>query len=211
MPTATATTYVVNYTDVHTYDPFYKYIQCLTYRGIVGGFSDGTFRPNDAVTRGQAAKMVANAEGFSEATSGQAFSDVHPADTYYVYIERLAQRGLIGGYPDGTYRANQSITRGQLAKIASNAGGFSDTPPAGTQSFSDVPSTSTYYVYIERLSRRGIISGYQCGTEPAGACDAQNRPYYLPESHITRGETAKITANTFFPTACAPGRPQLKP
>lgn len=155
--------------------------------------------------------MVANAAGFGEAVSGQSFPDVAPGDTFYVYIERLAQRGLIGGFPDGTFRPNQSITRGQLSKIDANAAGFSDTPPSGTQSFADVPVGSTYYVYIERLSMRGIISGYQCGQAPAGLCDAQSRPYFLPSTDITRGQTSKITANTFFPVDCAPSRPQLKP
>jgi hypothetical protein len=202
---------VVNYSDVDEYNPFYVFIKCLTCQGIVGGFGDGTFRPGLEVTRGQAAKMVSNAAGFSEAVSGQTFPDVEPGDTYYEFIERLAQRHLVGGFPDGLFHPERSITRGQLAKIVSNAAGFNDTPPAGTQSFTDVPSSHTYYLWIERLSRRGVVHGYECGEDPAGPCDSENRHYYLSEGNITRGQAAKIISGTFFPEDCTPGRPTLRP
>jgi hypothetical protein len=119
-----------------------------------------------------------------------------------VYIERLAWRGIVGGYADGTFRPDNWVTRGQMAKFASNAAGFDEEVPPGTQTYTDVPPGHTFWVYIERLSARGIISGYECGNpEP---CDPQRRPYYRPHLDVTRGQTSKIVANTFFPVNCAP-------
>jgi hypothetical protein len=206
VPTATPTALVcpMNFTDVDEFNPFYIYIRCLYCRGILGGYADGTFRPYNPTTRGQMAKIVSNAAGFSDPipSNRQTFSDVPPGHTFWVYIERLAWRGIVGGYADGTFRPDNWVTRGQMAKFASNAAGFDEEVPPGTQTYTDVPPGSTFWVYIERLSGRGIISGYECGNpEP---CDPQRRPYYRPHLDVTRGQTSKIVANTFFPINCAP-------
>ncbi|HUP26854.1 MAG TPA: S-layer homology domain-containing protein, partial [Chloroflexia bacterium] len=88
------------------------------------------------------------------------------------------------------------------------AAGF--TEPVTGQSFADVLPSNTFYVFIERLSRRGVISGYDCGTVPNEPCDAQRRPYFRPNNNVTRGQAAKIVANTFFPECQQPG-PQSTP
>jgi hypothetical protein len=216
--TPTAPTCDMPFTDVDQNNPFYAYIKCLYCRGIVSGFGDNTFRPNNNITRGQMSKILSNAAGFNEPVSGQRYTDVPPTHTFYMYIERLAQRSIATGYanpadcPTGApcFRPEQPITRGQMAKIASNAAGFEDEPPPGTLSFTDVPSSYTFYVYIERLARRGVISGYPCGG--AGEqCDTDRRPYYRPGANISRGQASKIVSNTFFPSNCAPGTPPVIP
>ena len=173
-------------------DPFYEYIMCLANRGIISGYSDGTFRPYSNITRGQLSKIVANASGFNEPVEGQTFTDVPPTHTFYEFIERLASRGLIGGYSDGTFRPNNNATRGQISKIVSNAMGFNE--PVEGQTFSDVPPASTFYEFVERLASRGIISGYSDGT-------------FRPNNYATRGQVSKIVANAYFPNCDPGGRP----
>ena len=90
-------------------------------RGIIGGYSDGTFRPGNPATRGQISKIVANAANMNDPVSGQRFSDVPPTHTFYEFIERMAARGIIGGYADGTFRPEANATRGQVSKIVANA------------------------------------------------------------------------------------------
>jgi hypothetical protein len=51
----------------------------------------------------------------------QSFVDVPPTHPFWVYIERLAGRGIIGGYSDGTFRPDNQATRGQVSKIVANA------------------------------------------------------------------------------------------
>jgi len=89
------------------------------------------------------------------------FTDVPQGSTFYEFIRCLACRSIINGYPDGTFRPNNNVTRGQLSKIVSNSAGFSE--PHTEQSFQDIPTTQTFYIYIQRLASRGIISGYPCG------------------------------------------------
>ena len=54
----------IQFSDVPEGSTFYVYVRCLACRGIVSGYGDGTFRPNNNVTRGQLSKIVSNAAGF---------------------------------------------------------------------------------------------------------------------------------------------------
>ncbi len=96
-------------------------------------------------------------------------------------------------------RPESNATRGQISKIVSNAAGFSEDP--GPQHYTDVPLGSTFYDYINRLTNRGIMSGYNTPGEcPSGA------PCFHPENNASRGQASKIVANTFFPDCQTPAR-----
>jgi hypothetical protein len=212
-PTATATACTITFTDVPPGSTFYPYVHCLACLGIINGYSDGTFRPNANVTRGQLSKIVANSAGFSDTPTGQQFQDVPPTgpgSTFYAYIYRLVHRGFINGYPCGGageacvppanlpyFRPNNNATRGQISKIVSNAAGFSDTPSG--QQFQDVAAGSTFYAYIYRLATRNVMQGYPCGGHGEPCIPPANLPYFRPNNNATRGQTSKIVANTFFP------------
>ncbi|MDQ5823060.1 MAG: S-layer homology domain-containing protein [Chloroflexota bacterium] len=230
-PAATETPTVCNmqFADIPatgTGSTFYSFVQCLACREIISGYAcggpgepcnssnDKYFRPGVNVTRGQISKMVALAANLTGPTGDQMFEDVAPGSTFYDPIQQLASRGYIGGYPCGTapaepcgagnrpyFRPGQNTTRGQLSKIVSQSAQFNDEP--GTQKFSDVPASSPFFEWINRLANKGVISGYSCGGagEP---CDAQSSPYFRPGENVTRGQTAKIVANTFYPGCVTP-------
>jgi hypothetical protein len=132
------------------------------------------------------------------------FSDVPPGSTFYQWIRCLACRGIINGYADGTFKPNNNVKHGQLSKIISNAAGYSDAPTG--QQFEDVPIGSTYYTYTYRLVNRTIMSGYACGEAGEPCIPPGNLPYFRPSNNATRGQTAKIVANTFFPGCQTPAR-----
>ncbi|MEA2574051.1 MAG: hypothetical protein QOH93_1349 [Chloroflexia bacterium] len=208
-PTASPTPLCdIQYSDVPPGSPFYSFIECLACKGIVSGYPDGTFRPNDLLTRGQLSKIVSQSAGFHEPVMAQTYADVAPGSPFYNYIGRLSSRNVISGYPCGGvgepcdaqnrpyFRSNTPASRGQLSKIVSNTKSYTEDP--GTQLFTDVSPGSPFYDYINRLANRGVISGYPCGG--AGeTCDDSNRPYFRPNFNVTRGQAAKIVSNTFFP------------
>lgn len=204
----------IEFSDVPEGSTFHPYIMCLACRDILGGYPGGTFRPQNQITRGQIAKIVSNSAGYTDDVTGmQTYADVPSTQTFHEWIERLSMRGHMGGYNCGGvgetcdsasrpyFRPGNNATRGQLSKIVSNAAGLVD-PPTG-QTFEDVPTSSPFYPYIERLTMRGVMSGYPCGGagEP---CREGNRPYFRPGDNVTRGQAAKIVANTFFPECSAP-------
>ncbi|MEO8286049.1 MAG: S-layer homology domain-containing protein [Chloroflexota bacterium] len=219
--TATPTACALLFTDVQEGSTFYPFVRCLSCRGIINGYTTGCetgnpcFRPNNNVTRGQLSKIVSNSAGFADPQATQLFEDVAPGSTFFDFVGRLASRGYMGGYPCGSvgepcgsgnlpyFRPNANATRGQISKIVANAAGYTD--PAGVQIFEDVAPGSTFYDFIQRLAARQIMSGYPCGGvgEP---CGSGNLPYFRPNSNATRGQTAKIVGNTFFPGCQTPLR-----
>ena len=209
------------FADVPPNSTFYPYVTCLVSRGIVSGYADCTFRPGNPVTRGQLSKIVSNSAGFNDPPGSQMFQDVPPGSTFYDPVQRLASRGYIGGYPCGGpgepcdpparlpyFRPNAGATRGQLAKVVSNAAGFNNAIPPGQYTFADVPPSHPFRDYVERLllNRPGAVSGYPCGG-PGEPCDGAHRPYFRPNNNVTRGQASKIVSITFFP-ACTPLAPK---
>ncbi|HMA34588.1 MAG TPA: S-layer homology domain-containing protein, partial [Chloroflexia bacterium] len=124
-------------------------------------------------------------------TPGQ-FSDVPSGSPFYVYITDLVSRGAISGYADCTFRPFNTITRGQVAKVLVLGFGLSINT-AGGPHFEDVPSGSAFYNFVETAYNLGIISGYSCGG-PGEPCDSQNRPYFRPNTNVTRGQLAKMVS-----------------
>ncbi|MEA2576070.1 MAG: large repetitive protein [Chloroflexia bacterium] len=238
-PTVTATVCPIQFQDVpQSTDPssFYPYVRCLACRGIVSGYPCGStnpetgqqepcgnsgnpyYRPSNQITRGQISKIVAGASGASGDPGPQRYEDVPPSSPFYQWINRLSNEGVMGGYPCGGpgepchsgnrpyFRPGANASRGQMSKIVSNAAGFNEA--VSGQSFEDLPpsnSPSSYYQYVERLYVRGVVSGYPCGGagEP---CRDESRPYFRPNNPVTRGQAAKIAANTFYPNCQTPAR-----
>jgi len=142
-----------------------------------------------------------------EDPGAQLYEDVAPGYTFYEWINRLSRRGYMGGYACGGvgepcvngdrpyFRPVANATRGQTSKIVSNAAGFAEEPIE--QTFEDVPPTHTFYREIQRLASRNIMGGYGCGG--VGEPCLSGKPYFRPQNNVTRGQSAKIVANTFFP------------
>ncbi len=215
-PTATPTTCTITFTDVPVGSTFYQYIHCLACLGIINGYPDGTFKPNNDVTRGQLSKIVSNSAGFADNQTTQMFQDVPVGSTFFQFIGRLVSRGYINGYacggtgepcvPPGRlpyFRPNNNATRGQISKIVSNAAGFNN-PPLGQQ-FQDVAIGSTYYTYTFRLATRNIMQGYACGGSGEPCLPPGSLPYFRPNNNATRGQTSKIDGGAFFPDCSALG------
>ena len=205
----------IEFADVPNPSTFYAYIRCLACRGIINGYADGTFRPNNNVTRGQLSKIVSNSAVFTETQNTQMFQDQPVGSVFYTFTARLASRGYINGYPCGGpgepcvspgnlpyFRTNSNATRGQISKIVSNAAEY--TEPHTTQTFQDVAPGTTFYDFIERLASRSVMSGYLCGGSAEPCVSPDNRPYFRPNNNATRGQTSKIVSNTFFPNCQTP-------
>ncbi len=207
--TATTTPNPIAFSDVPPGSPFYPFVSCLVSHNVLSGYMDGTFRPGVEVNRGQLAKIIANAAGFTEkVTSDPTFQDVDTDAPFYLYVERIASRHIISGYACGGagepcgagdkpyFRPAANATRGQIAKIVASAAYLTTTPTS--QTFADVPATNNFYSYVEQLAANNAMSGYSCGGagEP---CDANSRPYFRPAANTTRGQISKIVATPFFP------------
>lgn len=183
----TAALGAVAFTDVPTTHPFYAEITQLGDLNIVGGFPDGTYRPDSNVTRQQFAKIIVLAKGIhTEAVDNQStptFSDVTPGMGLpypFDYIEEAADAGFIQG-SGGMFNPYNNITRAQLALILVRAGGTDlDDPPAGYNTgFTDLPDFAKNE--IAKAKFNGLLDGKTATT-------------FDPYATATRGHVAKMVS-----------------
>ncbi|HYX15712.1 MAG TPA: S-layer homology domain-containing protein [Nostoc sp.] len=123
-----------------------QFIQELSQRGVIAGFPDGTFRPEDAVTRAQFAAMVNKA--FQKAQQRQAINFVDVPSNYWASsaIGQAYTIGFLSGYPGNRFEPNQAIPRQQV--LVSLANGLAYTPSGNTEStlqyFNDASNIASY-------------------------------------------------------------------
>ncbi len=111
-----------HFSDVPPDHNFYDYIETAYNRDIISGYSDGTFRPDTNIKRAQLSKIIVLAQQWPiDTTGGPHFSDVSASHPFYGYIETAYNHGIITGYGDGTFRPDNSATRGQICKIVHSA------------------------------------------------------------------------------------------
>ena len=124
-------------------------VNTLVELDVLSGYEDGTFRPNNAVTRAEFVTAVCKC--FDSLSTGSAgFSDVsgHWAEGF---INQAVAEDWISGFPDGTFRPDESIQRCQVTAILNKAlerTGSGFAADAGTQEFVDVPSSHWAYEHI---------------------------------------------------------------
>ncbi|HEY0072404.1 MAG TPA: S-layer homology domain-containing protein [Chloroflexia bacterium] len=104
--------------DVPLGSTYSAFVETAARSGIVAGYADGAFRPNDPVTRAQAVKMIAVAHGWAQAYPPDAtFIDIPHEHWAFGYVEAAFRQGIINGYTDGTFRPQIGMTRAQVAKV----------------------------------------------------------------------------------------------
>ncbi len=110
------------FSDVPPGDADYQFIETAHTHGIVTGFPDGTFQPSQSVTRVQGAMEVMRARGYALIDPPHpTFSDIPTSYFAYQHIETAHAKGLVNGFPDGTFQPNQTIRRDEIASIVYKA------------------------------------------------------------------------------------------
>ncbi|MFC4403547.1 S-layer homology domain-containing protein [Gracilibacillus xinjiangensis] len=97
---------------------FYKdVIDIATAKGVITGYPDGTFRPKHSITRAEASVIINNAYSINLGSTKRSFSDLENSHWAEVAMTNLSSNRLINGYPDGTIRPSNEITRAEFAVI----------------------------------------------------------------------------------------------
>ena len=109
---------VNNFPDVNEGDWFNVTVSSLANMGAVGGYEDGTFRPNEPITRAELLAMAVRFfEAFETIYEPGTFTDVTGDEWYATAIAAAKELGIISGYPDGTVRPEANITRAETCAI----------------------------------------------------------------------------------------------
>lgn len=109
---------VNSFPDVNADDWFNVTVSSLANMGAISGYEDGTFRPNEPITRAELASMAVRFyEAFEAEYEEGTFLDVDGDEWYADAIAAAEELGILGGYPDGTVRPNNNITRAETCAI----------------------------------------------------------------------------------------------
>ncbi|CAM3911787.1 glycoside hydrolase family 3 N-terminal domain-containing protein [Cohnella lubricantis] len=103
-----------SFTDVSPAHPFYDVISVASQSGLARGFTDGTFRPDEPISRAETAAFLTRAYELTNGTQPVRLSDIEGSWASDP-IRTMSTNGLIGGYSDGTYRPDQTVTRAEFA------------------------------------------------------------------------------------------------
>lgn len=158
-----------------------QYFEKLIEKGIINGYEDGTLRPDNLITRAEAAKLIVSAIGLSPSSNTELnFSDSSEiADWAKNYIQVAVEKGIITGYEDNTFKPNQNVSRKELVVLAIrafslNGGNADELTFADSNSIPDWAAKS-----VATALKYGILSGYADNT-------------FKPDNFVTRGESSKI-------------------
>lgn len=157
-------------------------INALADQGVLSGYEDGTFRPQNYLTRAELTKIIALAVQLPD-SEGQisSFTDIEQDVWYTPYVYKAAENHLITGYEDQTFRPEAPVTREEFATILARAAAYQQyTLPAErlNVNFTDEAQISPYAVgYIDQLYMAGIINGDDTGT-------------FRPQESLTRAEAS---------------------
>ena len=161
--------------DIEGYE-FEAEVRRLASLGVIAGYPDGTFRPEDPVTRAEFAKMIVVMLGLENAANlmkGQAvsFSDVSANHWASGYINVAEMKGVVNGYPDGTFKPEASITYAEALKMILTAMGYLE------DGFVVLRWPTTWIIQAAEI---GLDEGVEV----------------LADLPITRGEVAKLFDNS---------------
>lgn len=144
------------------------------------GYDDGSFLPNNNITRGELAAMIARLSYGDDLPDGMyqaSFPDVDSDAWFNKYIGYLEDKNVLSGYEDGTFRPMDTITRGEISAVIARAQRYDLI--SYNNIFTDVTENDWAKDYIETLADKNIVSGYEDGT-------------FGPYSPLTRAEAVAI-------------------
>lgn len=108
------------YTDVAEDSAYYEAVETLNKLEIIEGYEDGTFKPEDGVTRAEMAALIARIQGYGATASGSAnteFADVPASHWASGYVANASGLGIINGYGDGTFGPDDPVLYEQAVKM----------------------------------------------------------------------------------------------
>jgi hypothetical protein len=107
----------VSFTDLDETHWAFSGIEKLVSADIIVGYPDGSFKPEGNITRAELVKIVNKIYSYTQKQDATNFTDIKLEDWYYEDVLIAQAAGYINGYPDGTFKPNELITREELCKI----------------------------------------------------------------------------------------------
>ena len=155
----------------------------LAKRGVISGYGDGSFKPNNNITREEVVKIIVESFSLLDKEASCDFNDVLPFEWYAGYVASAYNRGVVSGLGNGNFGVGMPVSRQDMAVMVCNVlSMFGKEYPTvrSYNAFSDNSAVSGYAkAAVEKLYCLGVINGSD-----------GNR--FNPNNNLTRAEMAKI-------------------
>ncbi|MBU0668176.1 S-layer homology domain-containing protein [Patescibacteria group bacterium] len=166
--------------DVPEGSSYFGAVEYLKSKGVISGYPDGTFKPDQSINRAEALKMVMIAAGTQQGNLGDlTFSDVNADDWFSEYVHKGVSKGIVEGYDDGTFRPDTNINIAESLKIIFLSFGVDLGAAPTVNPYPDVDMGGWYARYAQYAKNRQFIWPMGDGKLHA-------------EKDISRGEFADI-------------------
>lgn len=158
----------------------HKAVKALSEKGIIGGYPDGSFKPEEFVTREQLVKMILLAFDKQPSAEAAAFSDLESDRWSAGYIQTAVECGIVNGMPDGSFGAEKAVSREDAAVMLLRACKAAEKSFSERKQPSDSDMISSYAAEsVETLLAAGIISGFEDGS-------------FRPAEKLTRAQATQL-------------------
>lgn len=185
--TMTSQSAEAKFNDVLSDRSLYEEIHFLVNEGVIRGYEDGTFRPNQLVSKKHIASMLVKALNLPLTNlQNPGYKDVPITHAYY---KEIAAGYTAGIFSKAEYfKPESNISRAFMAKIIAHAYQLDVVIGSEHTAFSDVPASSAFFAPISKVASNQIAAGYEDGT-------------FLPNMLITRAHFAAFLARAMSKTS----------
>jgi len=168
------------FADVAGDEGFYDAIKYVKDKGVFGGYNDGTFKPDQVISRVEVLKVALKSSNRQILpTKGMlSYTDLDPNAWYIPYIATAQQNGITQGYIGGYFRPAQNVTRAEFLKILLLSSPVSLNPTVNNAPYSDVNTTDWSAVFAQFAKEKNLLPSTAHG--------------FKANEEITRGEVAEI-------------------
>ncbi|MEI7474279.1 MAG: S-layer homology domain-containing protein [bacterium] len=175
-----------DFTDLTSKHWAYKQIQSLAKENIVVGYPDGSFHPDNAATRAEFATMVIKALKQENSPLAEAvdYKDVNYSYWAYNTIQRAQAFDLIKGFPDGTFRPEDNVSKAEAIAILISAVNTGDMTEAEAKQY------LKKYVDLKQIPAWALVPAGKAEKYKVSANPPQAKKNFNPDSKITRAEIA---------------------
>lgn len=174
--------------DVSSSNPAYTAIKTLSTAGIINGFENGNFGPEQSVTRGQAAAII-NRTIKHEPASLETFADVVPGSRFEKDIAAMKELGIMGGFADETFRPEATMTKAEMAAIVARAFKLQEVVAAASVNYKDV--TPEFWAYDAIVAISAIDSTSVFAREQFKVSDNATRAEFATAIYNAKNATGR--------------------
>jgi major membrane immunogen (membrane-anchored lipoprotein) len=195
-----------------------KPIQKLIDLGVINGYPDQTFKPDQPVTRAEFAKIVAKTFKYNEPSNSKQLAPDITGNWAKTYINAVGAQKVMNVFGDGNFKPGENLSRAQLAAMLSRIVRLGTVQekysPEWTASFVDVPVNHWAFRYVEIANKLGLLPSevktqFQ-PEQPATRAEAAWMVQALSQIEITKGKITQVDTNSgLVNMQTADGEPKL--